>query len=367
MIGSVLIKPAGPDCNIRCTYCFYRQKAGMFDGKKHRMSIGILETLISQALRAGVNAFSWQGGEPTLMGLDFYKRAIELEIQHARWGMSLSNAFQTNGILLDDKWASFFAEYKFLIGLSIDGPSKLHDYYRKDVSGKGTHSRIVRSAKLLRDHGVEFNVLTLVNNVNVREPDAVYDFLRANDIYFMQFVPCVEPGGRGKPSPFSITAEEYGSFLVRVFDRWMEDFPNVSIRDFDDLLSRRIGRPAGTCTVSDHCGDYVVIEHNGDVFACDFFVTPKWKLGNITETPLRELVKSDRLELFAKQKSDLGPACQSCPYLSKCNGGCQKHRVVLGGEITQPSYFCKAYKRLFAHTEPHLPGLIEKLKKMGMA
>lgn len=365
MIGSVLIKPAGPDCNIRCAYCFYRQKAGMFDGKKHRMSFEILEALISQALRAEVRAFSWQGGEPTLMGLDFYKRAIDLEIKHAQWGMSLSNSFQTNGILLDDKWASFFAEYKFLIGLSIDGPSKLHDYYRKDLSGKGTHTRIIRSAKLLRDHGVEFNVLTLVNNVNVREPDAVYDFLRENDIYFMQFVPCVEPGGRGKTASCSITPGDYGEFLVRIFDRWLEDFPNVSIRDFDDLLARQVGRPVGTCTVLDHCGDYVVVEHNGDVFACDFFVTPKWKLGNITQSPLHEIVESDRFKLFASQKSALGPVCKSCRYLDKCYGGCQKHRIVIGGDLSEPSYLCNAYKRLLGYAEPRLPGLIERLKKIG--
>jgi uncharacterized protein len=365
VINSVLVKPAGPDCNLRCNYCFYRQKAGMFDGKTHRMTDRTLETLIRECMAMGVSTFSWQGGEPAIMGLDFYKRAVELEIEYGAPGTSVANAFQTNGTLLDADWARFFAEYSFLIGLSVDGPARLHDHYRKDTSGKGTHRRVMDTAKLLRDNGVEFNILALVNDINVKEPEAVWKFLKKNDFAFLQFVPCVEPGGKGKPATFSISPEDYGEFLVAMFDLWVGDFPDTSVRDFDDLLSREVGMTPGTCTVSERCGSYVVIEHNGDVFACDFFVTSKWRLGNILETPLAEIVETGQLEEFAQLKSKHGPVCAKCPHLPWCHGGCQKHRIVLGGEITDPSYFCKAYKRLFAHAIPKMPELAQRLRDLG--
>ena len=365
VINSVLVKPAGPDCNLRCNYCFYRQKAGMFDGKQHRMSDRLLESLISQCMAMGVNTFSWQGGEPAIMGLDFFRKVVELEIEHGAPGTSVANAFQTNGTLLDAEWARFFAEYSFLIGLSLDGPARLHDHYRKDTSGKGTHKRVMDTAKLLRDNGVELNILALVNDVNVKEPDAVWDFMRSSDFAFLQFVPCIEPGDKGKAASFSIGPEEFGEFLVKVFDRWVEDFPDVSVRDFDDLLAREVGMVPGTCTVSERCGSYVVIEHNGDVFACDFFVTAKWRLGNMLQTPLEELVQSEQLEEFARAKGEHGPVCASCKYLPWCQGGCQKHRIVLGGELANASYFCKSYKMLFAHALPKMPELAQRLRELG--
>lgn len=367
MINSVLVKPAGPDCNLRCNYCFYRQKAGMFEGKQHRMSSSTLETVISECMAMGVTTFSWQGGEPTTMGLAFFETVVELEMKHGAPGSVVANALQTNGVVIDRNWAEFLAEYRFLVGLSLDGPKRLHDHYRKDIGGRGTHERVMRAARVMTEHGVEFNILALLNDLNVKEPDAVYDFMKANDFPFLQFVPCIEPGAGGKPAPFSISPEDYGEFLVRVFDRWVEDFPNVSIRDFDDLLSRELGRNPGTCTVSPRCGSYVVIEHNGDVFACDFFVVSKWKLGNILVTPLSEIVSSGKLEEFAQAKSVLGPVCEACPFVSKCWGGCQKHRTILGGEPTDPSYFCRAYKRLHAHAGPQMPELARRLKEMGRA
>ncbi|MCX8053581.1 MAG: anaerobic sulfatase maturase [Armatimonadetes bacterium] len=365
VINSLLVKPAGPDCNLRCNYCFYRQKTGLFGGKQHRMSERLLEALISQSMAMGVTAFSWQGGEPALMGLNFFKRVVELQIRYGVLGTSVANAFQTNGTLLNAEWARFFAEYNFLVGLSIDGPAGMHDYYRKDVSGRGTHKRVMDLAKLLRDNGVEFNVLVLINDVNVKEPDAVWDFFKSNEFMFLQFVPCVEPGGKGVTASFSITPEAFGEFLVAMFDRWIEDFPNVSVRDFDDMLARELGLFPGTCTVSERCGSYVVVEHNGDVFACDFFVTAKWRLGNMLHTPLAEIVASHRLREFARAKSIHGKVCLTCEYLSWCHGGCQKHRVVLGGELTDPSYFCKSYKMLFEHALPKIPELVQRLRSMG--
>ena len=343
------------------------------------MSDKVLETLIRDCMRAGIHTFSWQGGEPTLMGLDFFKRAVEFEMQYGLPGTTVANALQTNGVLLDAQWARFLAEYRFLVGLSVDGPKRLHDIYRKDAAGKGTFDRVMAAAKMLRDNGTEFNVLTLLNDRNVKEPEAVYDFLAQNEVYFMQFVPCVEPGGRHveyasghlsrsilrDAAPFSITPEDYGEFLVRVFDKWVEDFPNVSIRDFDDLLLLELGENPGTCTTSERCGSYVVVEHNGDVFACDFFVVSKWRLGNMMETPLAEIIESAKVEEFARAKSELGKECEKCKFLPKCYGGCQKHRIVLGGENTDPSYFCKAYKRLHRHEAKMMPKLADRIRERG--
>jgi uncharacterized protein len=366
VISSILIKASGPDCNLRCNYCFYRQKAGLFEGKSHRMSDRVLDEMIRQAMEIGVTTFSWQGGEPALMGLDFYKKAVETEIKYGHPGMTVANAFQSNVTLLDRKWAEFLGEYKFLVGASIDGPARLHDHYRKDMKGQGTHKQVMNAVRLLREHNVEVNALVLLNDVNVKEPDAIYEFLKEHEFYFMQFVPCVEAGGgKGEPAPFCITPEAYGDFLVRVFDLWVADFPGVSVRDFDDLLLHALGRPPGTCMVSDHCADYAVVEHNGDVFCCDFFVQAKWRLGNILETHLGELVESEKFAEFKRRKAELGKKCTSCEFLGQCYGGCQKHRIVLGGEPTDPSYFCKAYKKLFKHAKPIIPALAERIAQQG--
>lgn len=367
MINSILIKPTGPDCNLRCNYCFYRRNAGMFEGKTHRMSDVVLETLIRDAMRAGINTFSWQGGEPTLMGLEFFQKVVQFEMKYGRPGTAVANALQTNGTLLDQNWAKFLSDYKFLIGLSIDGPSKFHDHYRKDDQGKPTHPRIMKSAQLLSEFGVEFNILALLNNLNVKQPDAVYDFMLKHGFHWLQFVPCIEQGQKGEPAPFCISPEDYGEFMVRIFDRWVEDFPKVSIRDFDDLLMRALGKDQTTCTNSIECGSYFVVEHNGDVFACDFFVTSRWRLGNIMETPLWEIAASEKFAQFTRAKGEVGEVCRSCRFLDRCWGGCQKHRTVLGGEVSDPSYFCKAYKRLFAHVEPVMPELAERVRKMGWA
>ncbi len=331
------------------------------------MSERVLEELISQCMDLGVTTFSWQGGEPALMGLSFFERVVELEMRLGAPGTTVANALQTNGTLLDSDWARFLANYNFLVGLSIDGPAELHDYYRKDAAGKGTHRRVMNTARLLRQHGVEFNILALVNDVNVKHPNEVWDFFKENEFSFLQFVPCVEPAGKGEAAPFSVTPEEFGEFLVVIFDRWVEDFPNVSVRDFDDLLAHELGMRPATCTVSETCGSYVVVEHNGDVFACDFFVMARWRLGNILQSHLGEIIKFEKFAEFAENKSRYGAACRSCKYLEWCHGGCQKHRIVLGGELGHPSYFCKSYRMLFAHALPKIPELAQRLRLMGRA
>lgn len=223
------------------------------------MTNEVIESLIRDAFQMGISTFSWQGGEPTLMGLDFFKKVVELQIRYAPRGAAIANALQTNGTLLDEQWAAFLAEYSFLVGLSIDGPKKFHDSYRRDSRGKYTHSRVMRAAEILKSSRVEFNALSLINNINVKSPNEVYEFFLDNEIHYLQFIPCIEPGGGGKPAPFSVTPEDFGEFLVAAFDRWVEDFPGVSIRDFDSLLMLELGQRPGTCTASERCGDYVPV------------------------------------------------------------------------------------------------------------
>lgn len=357
---SLLIKPVGPDCNLRCSYCFYRQKACLFPGvKQHQMKDSTLEKLIAQTLGMGceLSMFSWQGGEPTLAGLEFFKRIVELQQKHGFPGQRVSNALQTNGTLLDRKWAEFLKEYNFLVGISLDGPKRLHDHYRKDEKGAGTHARVMQNLHILQDVGAEVNILTLVNDRNVQEPDAIYDFLMNTGVKYFQFVPCVEPGPKHQPAFYSITPEDYGSFLCRLFDRWMDSPMDISVRDFDDLMAAYRGIPPGTCIYKERCGEYMLVEHTGEVFTCDFFVLPKWRLGNIIENTISELMKSQKFIEFGDQKTMLSEECQACEWVTICHGGCCKHRTVLGGDIASPSYFCKGYKKLFAHAKSVLESL----------
>ena len=357
---SVLIKPAGPDCNLRCTYCFYRQKTGMFPGvKEHRMKDSTLENLVSQAMEVGQDLamFSWQGGEPTLMGLDFFKKVVELQGRHIQPDQVVTNALQTNGILLDRRWAEFLREHNFLVGVSVDGPAGIHDHYRRDEKRIGSHARVAQNLRMLVEEGVEVNTLTLVNERNAREPDKVYDFLLKSGVKHFQFIPCIEPGPNGEPAFYSVTAEAYGDFLCRLFDRWMDSSMDISVRDFDDLMAMYQGQPPNTCILQPRCGGYFLIEHTGDVFPCDFFVLPRWKLGNLNETSLGELRDSPKLAEFGEQKGMLSEQCQSCPWLTFCFGGCLKHRTALGGPVTEPTYYCESYRKLYEHSKQVLDSL----------
>lgn len=354
---SVLIKPAGPDCNLRCTYCFYRQKAGLFpETKQHRMKDSTLENLIAQAMEAGEDLamFSWQGGEPTLMGLEFFQKVVEIQGRRMLPGQVVTNALQTNGTLLDRKWAEFLREYNFLVGVSIDGPAGIHDFYRKDAGNNGTHARVLQNIRILVEEGVEVNTLTLVNERNAREPDRVYDFLLNSGVKYFQFIPCVEPGPNGHATFYSVSPEAYGDFLCRMFDRWMDSPMDVSVRDFDELMNIYNGQPANSCIFQERCGGYFLIEHTGDVFPCDFFVLPKWKLGNLNEVPLGEMKDSSKLKEFGDSKTIIASECKECEWLRFCHGGCLKHRGVLH---LDRSYFCESYKRLFAHSKSVLEGL----------
>jgi uncharacterized protein len=369
-LSSVLLKPAGPDCNMACTYCFYLEKSELFtDTEVHRMNEEILEETVKQVLSQGERniSFAWQGGEPTLMGLPFFKKAVEFQKIYGR-GHSVGNGLQTNGLLLTEEWAEFLAEYRFLVGLSLDGPEHIHNTYRHLRSGKGSWSRVVDKAKLLLDKGVATNALTVVNDYSVDYPEEIYSFHKSLGLNYMQFIPCLEldPHNPSQAAPFSVFPKKYGQFLCKVFDLWLADFDGdvatTSIRFLDSLFHIYVDLPPPECTLLRECGVYVVIEHNGDVYSCDFFVDPEWRLGNIMEKRLIDMLNSSKQTRFGKQKAVLPQECQKCPWLRTCRGGCTKDRLH-NPSNKELNFFCGSYKMFFEHAHTHFKKLAEEWKR----
>lgn len=366
---SVLIKPAGPDCNMSCTYCFYRDKEAFFPGRKiHRMSEEILEETIRQVLSRPLQAVSigWQGGEPTLMGLPFFEKAVALQIRYGQ-GKSVGNGLQTNGLLIDKGWARFLKKYQFLVGLSLDGPEHIHSRYRKHQGGQDSWTEVVDRARLMLEEGVEVNALVVVNDYSVQFPEEIYKFHKGLGLDHMQFIPCVEtdPFDASRAAPFSAPAEGYGRFLNKLFDLWLADFqdgrPTTSIRFFDSVFYRYVNRDPPECDLQAECGNYVVVEHNGDVYACDFFVEKAWKLGNVMEGKLVHMLNSARQNEFGRIKADLPEACPACEWLRFCRGGCTKDRL-RDPRDRGLNHFCQAYKTFFAHADGRMRKLAAEWK-----
>ena len=354
---TLLIKPSGSDCNVDCRYCFYKCRPAEIGRGRQRMSEEVLEKLVRDymQLRFPLAGFAWQGGEPTLMGLDFYRKAVDLQKKYGFAGQEVGNSLQTNAILLDEKWCSFLHQSRFLVGVSIDGPKEMHDYYRLDHSGAGTFGRVMRAIENCREHKVEFNTLTLLNDVNVKRPDEVFDFLVGLGVKFLQFIPCVElDAATGRVTDFSITPEQYAEFQCRLFDRWVEYGPGkLSIRDFDSILSYYVAGRQTICTFDKQCSQYIVIEHAGDAYPCDFFVQPNWRLGSILQTPIEKLAAGALKRKFARNKKNLCNKCLVCRHLAICRGGCMKDRVSFDrDDFRRESYYCEAYKRFFDYAGP---------------
>jgi uncharacterized protein len=358
-LDSVLVKPAGPDCNMACDYCFYLEKAALFaDAPTHRMSEPILDELVRQMLTDGSSevAFGWQGGEPTLMGLPFFEKAVACQQKHGR-GQTVGNGLQTNGLLIDQDWAGFLAGHQFMVGLSIDGPAHVHDRYRRLRGGQRSHAKVVDAAKRMLDAGVAVNALTVINDYSVRFPDEIYTFHKELGLAYMQLIPCLEPlpTNGGDTAPSAAGPEDYGRFLCRILDLWLDDFDGplatTSIRFFDSVFHTYVGLKPPECTLLEECGAYTVVEHNGDVYACDFFVEDEWRLGNVLKGRLVDLLNSSRQTRFGRRKSSLPDACRECRWLERCRGGCPKERLHDPSQRASP-HFCAAYRQFFAHADP---------------
>ncbi|MBU8869943.1 MAG: anaerobic sulfatase maturase [Gemmatimonadales bacterium] len=368
---TLLIKPAGADCNLRCNYCFYLKKGALYpEPGPHRMTDGVLESLTRNYLELDlpVHSFCWQGGEPALMGLPFFQKAVDLQKQYGRSGRTMANSLQTNCTLLDEHLASHFAQYRFLVGCSIDGPAELHDQFRRTPGGRGSHSQVLRGIEILHRHKVAVNAMTLVSAANVHQPAEIFDYLLAHEFDFLQFIPCVEFTDEGRPQPYSITASQWGDFLCGIFDRWWPQGPGrISIRLFDALMARLALGQEGICTFGRDCRQYLVIEHNGDVYPCDFFVEPNRKLGNVLTESLADIQHGPTFREFGALKTPSARPCLECRYLDLCQGDCPAHRSPAGYPAGTGSWLCEGWAQFFDHALPRLEELAcREMARRGM-
>lgn len=372
----VLAKPSGATCNLACSYCFFLDKELLYPNSNFRMSEETLEAYIQQLIaahRSNQVTVAWQGGEPTLMGVDFYRKAIEFQQKYARPGMTFENTMQTNGTLLNDEWCQFFKENNFLIGLSLDGPRHLHDIHRVDKGGAPTFDKVMRGLRLLQKHGVEYNILVTVNRVTGDHPKEIYRFLRDEvGTSWIQFIPVIErmnPDGLNlvqmgnQVSPRSVRPEQFGRFLIQVFDEWVHnDVGKIFVQTFEAALRNWMRLPtSGMCVFEKTCGYGLALEHNGDLYSCDHFVEPNYLLGNIKEEHMIELVGSERQYQFGQDKYDSLPQyCLECPVLFACHGECPKNRFIETPD-GEPglNYLCAGYKAFFQRVD-------EAMKIMAM-
>lgn len=387
----IMTKPVGSICNLDCQYCYYLEKEQLYPGTENfRMPEPVLEEYIRQYIASQdvpEVSFAWQGGEPTLLGVDFFRKAVAFQQQHAG-GKRITNALQTNGVLLDDEWCEFFTANGFLIGLSVDGPRELHDRYRVDKGRKPTFDRVMAGLAMLKKHRTEFNTLTVVNRANSQQPLEVYRFLKEIGSGFMQFIPLVErkadtgaktlgldfsePPLSGKWSPsepvtsWSVESRQYGEFLVKIFDEWVrQDVGRYFVQMFDVALGSWMGMGASLCVFAETCGNALVLEHNGDLFSCDHYVYPRYKLGNLMNTALGDMVNSPEQRKFGADKlTTLPKYCRECDVKFACNGECPKHRFLrtIDGEPGL-NYLCAGYKKFFHHVDPYLRRMSELLRQ----
>jgi uncharacterized protein len=363
----VMAKPVGPRCSLRCTYCYYIGKPAAAGGNAV-MSTEVLEKFISQRLNASPGPsthFEWHGGEPTLAGLDFFRAVVLLQRALCPPGRTITNGLQTCGVHLDGGWVDFLAKERFSVGLSLDGPARLHDPYRKSAAGEPTHAKVVRAFFMLKKGGVSCTVLCVLHRLNAAEPLEVYDFFRSLGVSWLQFLPLVAPAAGGGVSPETAVPKIIGDFLCTVFDVWLrEDVGRIVVQAFDEALRPLYGIPHALCVHRETCGEAAVVEQDGSFYACDHFVDPRHLLGTIRSRPLAELASDRRMAAFGAAKKDTLPkVCRACAVLSSCNGGCPKDRILQapGGEPGL-NYLCAAYRMFFTHSRPGLGRLAAHMK-----
>lgn len=371
---STMLKPAGSTCNLDCHYCYYLDKAIQYGGKQAVMSDELLELYVKQYIEANdvpQVTFCWHGGEPLLLGIEFYRKAMRWQKKYAN-GKQIDNTLQTNAILINSEWCEFFAENNFLMGISIDGPKDIHDNFRLTKSNKPTFDTVMEAIKMLKAHNVEFNTLSVVNSLSEGRGAEIYHFFKQLGSKYMQFLPAVEhvidKDGFHRPlivSPetegariaeWSVSSKGYGQFLIDIFDQWIvADVGQYYVQMFDASLAQWCGVQPGVCSMGETCGDALVVEHNGDVYSCDHFVYPEYKLGNITEKPLINIYKSRAREQFGLNKRNTLPnECMRCNYYFACRGECPKHRFDVGKDGLRRNSLCDGLKMYFKHVEPYM-------------
>jgi uncharacterized protein len=368
----LLIKPVSADCNLRCGYCFYLDHLSFYgDRAAHRMSDATLERLIAGylATQQPVYSFIWQGGEPTLLGLDFWQRVTDLQQRHGRRGIVIANSLQTNATLITDDLARHLADYRFLVGVSLDGPADVHDAHRRSANAAGSHARVMRGIERLRKAGVEFNVLSVVSAANVNRASEVYRYLCGQDLLYQQYIPCVEFGPDGQLKPYSITGEQWGRFLCALFEEWdARDTYRVSIRSFDTIIRQLAYGQIADCQIAKECRSHsFVVEYNGDVFPCDFYVLRELRLGNIHHDTWDAIARSPTYDAFARRKLKLPEECISCRHLAFCHGGCPKHRTIVADSANLPTAglhntLCLGWRAFLDRCLPRLSQLAAEIR-----
>lgn len=359
---SLLIKPASFDCNLRCAYCFYLPKAAIFGNQVHRMSRETLQKLTAGYLAVPMaqHTFGWQGGEPTLMTLDFFREAVRLQKEYAH-GKTVANSLQTNGTLLDDDWGKFLHDEKFLVGISIDGPAEIHNRYRLTAGGTGSHAQVMHGLEVLQRGQVEFNALTLVSAANQGEPVAVYRYLKSLGIDFHQYIECVEFDATGQRHPYALAPGQWGQFLCQIFDEWFtHDVGKVSVRLFDSIVSRLVTGTPTVCPMAGNCCNYLVVEHNGDVFPCDFFVKDDLRLGNVKSDDLARLHSLPAYRGWGAHKDPHQVGCSACRYLPLCMGDCPKNRR------DGVSFLCRDWQMFYEYTIGRFELIARQINRQGV-
>ena len=381
---NVMVKPTGSVCNLNCTYCYYLEKKNLYPGKNDfKLPEDLLEKFIKDYIESQhvpVVTFVWQGGEPTLLGLEYFEKIVEIQKKYSA-GKNIENAFQTNGTRLNDDWCKFFTDNRILVGISIDGEEHNHDHFRKTNSGGPTFKRAMKGVELLHKNKVEFNTLSVVNSYNVHYASETYRFLKKIGSGFIQFLPAVEriadksssenlllvsPSFSNKASvtDWSVGAKDFGKFLITIFNEWVRnDVARYYVQIFDATLANYVGEMPGLCVFSETCGDALVMEHNGDVFSCDHYVYPEYFLGNINDTPLADLAKSQKQFDFGVDKRNKLPRyCLTCDVRWACHGECPKHRIINTPDGNPGlNYLCEGYKMFFRHTEPYMEYMAKEL------
>lgn len=365
--ASILIKPASANCNMDCKYCFYKcLSSHREEYSKGFMSEETLETLVREAIAYadGSLTFAFQGGEPTLAGLDFFQKAVELQQKYNNKKLQIENTIQTNGLLIDEKWARFLGEHRFLVGLSLDGPKKMHDRYRKDAAGQDTFARIMHSVQLLEQYHVDYNVVTVVTNDTAKQASFLYKFWKRNHYPFVQFIPCMDEikrqDGTQERSIYAVEPEQYGKFLCELFDLWYADFAageTMDIRMFSNLAQMAAGYPAEECGMNGCCNCYFVVEGDGSVYPCDFYCMDEWKLGTVNDGFV-QMKTSEKAKAFVEASRPVCAACQECPYFSLCRGGCRRWREPFVDGKPGLNQLCSAYRMFFAHAA-------ERMERLG--
>lgn len=384
---SPMVKVVGPVCNLDCDYCYYLEKDALYPGKgfdlrSFMMKEDVLEKFIRDYIASQPQKrveFIWHGGEPTLAGLPYFEKIIEIQNIYAD-GKEIANVLQTNGTMIDDRWAEFLARGGFLCGLSIDGPQKFHDRHRRRMDGRGSWESAVRAAELFRKHGVEFNTMSVVNSSNSKEPVAVYKFLKEIGSRYMQFSPIVERIALDPEENMSVvdvdyekaaavmdgnvSAADWGNFLCRIFDYWVRrDVGHVYVNWFDNTLAAYAGQSPSLCTMAPYCGCAPAVEHNGDLYSCDHFVFPEYRLGNLAQSDMAAMLKSDRQLYFEQRKKDtLSARCRECGFLRSCGGDCPKNRIAVTEEGESVSALCEGFHAFFAHTQKHFEFMARELE-----